>query len=168
MMGVCVRHTDDCTPVCVPVGSDDPNVKKVCTKGCNRLLKVLKDKNAKTEDGMYNMIVCTADKQVSCEPVGQGATGGQRLGDSRTVQAGAKNSCQTKATFKAKALCTFSSGDWNLGATCISNIIEGIKHPQCNGKDQKTVATIAENLKKSCRKTELKDDVYCSRLGISF
>ena len=31
--GVCVRHTDDCTPVCVPRGEGEPWRRRVCSKG---------------------------------------------------------------------------------------------------------------------------------------
>ena len=66
--GVCTRFSDDCTPVCIPLGSDDPKVRRVCSKGCNRLLKVLKNKNAETEKDMYEMVTCQAEKQVNNIP----------------------------------------------------------------------------------------------------
>ena len=66
--GVCVRHSDDCTPVCVPLGYDGFDKRRVCTKGCNRLLKALKNPNAKTEAEMFNIAVCQAEKKVSCQP----------------------------------------------------------------------------------------------------
>ena len=31
--GVCVRHSDDCTPVCVPKGDGEPWRQRVCSKG---------------------------------------------------------------------------------------------------------------------------------------
>ena len=31
--GVCVRHSDDCTPVCVPKGDSEPWRQRVCSKG---------------------------------------------------------------------------------------------------------------------------------------
>merc|ERR1711968_281253 len=37
--GVCVRHSDDCTPLCVPYGEDHPSKRRVCTSGCNRVFK---------------------------------------------------------------------------------------------------------------------------------
>merc|ERR1711988_1504308 len=41
--GVCVRHSDDCTPMCVPRGEDFPDKRRVCCKGCNILMKVAKE-----------------------------------------------------------------------------------------------------------------------------
>ena len=43
LTGVCVRHTDDCTPVCMPRGESERQKPRVCSKGCNQLLKVDKD-----------------------------------------------------------------------------------------------------------------------------
>jgi len=40
LTGVCVRHNDDCTPVCMPRGERDRTKPRVCSKGCNQLLKV--------------------------------------------------------------------------------------------------------------------------------
>jgi len=66
--GVCVRHDDDCTPICVPQGIDNPKIRRVCTKGCNQLLKVIVDPKASSESNMYEMVTCQADKRVLCEP----------------------------------------------------------------------------------------------------
>ena len=56
--GVCVRHSDDCTPVCVPMGYDGADKRRICTKSCNRFLKALKNPNAKTESEMFDIVVC--------------------------------------------------------------------------------------------------------------
>merc|ERR1719353_2663465 len=37
MSGVCVRHTDDCTPSCI---KSDVTGKQVCSKGCNTLARL--------------------------------------------------------------------------------------------------------------------------------
>jgi len=173
--GVCVRHSDDCTPVCVPHGSDDPTLRRVCTKGCNRILKALKNKNAKTESQMYDIVTCQADKQVICEPAGGASTGGngrqEDLGEWDQTESGrrggamAPNPCRASSSFKAGAVCPFSTDLWNLGPTCIVNHVEGEKHPQCPDQvSEKVIATI----KKSCRAATEEEDRKCSRLGMSF
>jgi len=151
--GVCVRHTDDCTPVCVPAadgGKDDTLHKRVCSKGCNRILKVLKNKHAKTEASMYDIIVCQADKQVICLP---------------SVKKG-QNPCTMKASFKARAVCSFSNPKWNLGGTCISNHVRKADFKLCPRKEA-TKKVIAD-LMSSCRMTTVADDRFCTRLGVSF
>ena len=68
LQGVCLRHTDDCTPMCVPTGDEHPEKRRVCSKGCNQLVKVSKPKRelqqrkarqAKDSD-MFNLVVCQA------------------------------------------------------------------------------------------------------------
>ena len=110
--GVCVRHSDDCTPVCVPNEDGVGNQRRVCTKGCNRMLKV-RDTSA-NGNSAFKIVVCQADKRVVCEP------------GSNNAQV-----CTSKATFMAVAKCKFTSDLWNLGATCIANHVLGDKHPQC-------------------------------------
>jgi len=147
--GVCVRYNDDCTPACVPRGSDDPTVKRVCTKGCNMLVKVLKNKKAKTESEMFDLVVCQADKQVICSYDKQVS----------------KSSCETKATFVAQAVCTFSPELRNLGGTCIKNHVHGDKHPQCaDDADKKLIRSLSRN----CRKATDKDRKFCTRLSVVY
>ena len=84
--GICVRHNDDCTPVCMPRG-DEPQKRRVCSKvaemelfclcscashlvcmqGCNQMLKVAKSANSKdaaerkavlNESQLYDIIIC--------------------------------------------------------------------------------------------------------------
>jgi len=153
--GVCVRHTDDCTPVCVPQangGKEDTMVKRVCSKGCNRIMKVLKDKFAKTEAKMYDIVVCQADKMVVCHP---------------STKKG-QNPCELRATFKARAVCSFSNAKWNLGPTCIATHIQNTEFKLCpKSRTIVTPSAIAEVMK-TCRKTTLADDRFCTRLGMSF
>jgi hypothetical protein len=55
-----VRHNDDCTAVCAPREAD-PNKRRVCSKGCNRKLKVSKlkpKKGATTHADLFDIIVC--------------------------------------------------------------------------------------------------------------
>jgi len=133
------------------LGSDDPKVRRVCTKGCNRLLKSLKNKDATVESEMYDIVTCQADKQVICDPGGGGGESG--------------SSCEMSSTFKAQAVCSFSPELWNLGATCITNHVEDEKYPQCpDGVSEKIVASI----KSKCREASEEDVQKCSRLGMSY
>jgi len=152
--GVCVRHNDDCTPVCVPMGSDDPGVRRVCTKGCNRLLKVMKAHNteAQTEEEMFDIVACQADKRVICEPTAN-------------ATAGFQNPCRMSASFKARALCPFSPSLWNLGSTCITNHVRGDKYPQC---PKGTKAELIEEVKEKCHVAKKEDNARCSRLAASY
>jgi len=117
--GVCVRHSDDCTPLCMPQDAD-PTKKKVCSKGCNQLLKYESDKTAKTEASKFGMLVCQADKQVSCKPA-------------NTTSGNSKTKCKVDKTVTAVAICTkFDIDVWNLGPTCIANVVHGAPEvPNC-------------------------------------
>lgn len=146
--GVCVRHNDDCTPVCVPPGSEHKtNERSVCSKGCNRMLKILKKENATTEEEMYDMIVCQADKRVICDP-----QNGQM-------------SCRATSSFKAQARCTFKNSIWSLGPTCVAHHVTQEPHPQCpDGVD----TALIKNITQTCSPTVEKEDKLCSRLGMTF
>jgi len=134
--------------VCVPFGSDNPKERRICTKGCNRLIKSLKNKEAMEEREMYDILTCQADKQVICNPSGESGS-----------------SCEMESSFKAQAICPFSSHLWNLGATCITHHVEGEKYPQCpSGTSQ----TDIDRIKASCRKASEENDMKCSRLGMSY
>lgn len=180
--GVCVRHSDDCTPVCVPLGSDDPTVRRVCTKGCNRMLKAFKNKNAKTESEMYEVVTCQANKQVICEP--------------ENKQGQVK--CRMDSSFKTMVVCPFTPSIWNLGSTCIQNQFEKEqcagetshegcnKNPKCACKPEDLAAAAAaaqsalaacpdagnedvyKQIQSKCRSAVHYDKDRCSRLGMSF
>jgi hypothetical protein len=86
-------------------------VKRVCTKGCNQLLKVLKNKAAQTEGEIFDLVVCQADKEVVCDP--SGIHGGSHGLDSKKDDLGGsgtspvENSC---GGFKAGFLAGFLAG----------------------------------------------------------
>lgn len=61
MQGVCVPHTDDCTPLCV-VSKKNPG-KKVCSKGCNTLVRSAEV----AEQGKSALSVCQVDKLTVCD-----------------------------------------------------------------------------------------------------
>jgi len=151
--GVCVRHNDDCTPMCVPIGNDDPRVKRVCTKGCNRIIKINKPlavKGSSKEVDMFDIIVCQADKQIVCKPH-----------ENPKKQA----RCEMFGTTRAKARCPFHPDLWNLGATCITNHVDGAEAPQCHISADKTVIA---TIKPKCKAATKADNDKCSRLAMTF
>jgi len=154
----------------VALGSDDPKVRRVCTKGCNRLLKNLKNKDATVESKMYDIVTCQAEKRVICEPI---KASQEELSNNNTNNtnnttstiSSKGNSCKSTSTLEAQALCPFSPELWNLGATCISNNVHKDSHPQCPyAADAKVIASI----KTKCRKAEPSDEHKCSRLAMSY
>lgn len=167
LTGVCVRHTDDCTPVCMPRGDNEPAKRRVCSKGCNQLLKVDKDFQGSVpptttdESLLYDMVVCQADKRVICDPVNQTST-------SNTT------SCQTSSTVKAVARCDFLADTWNLGGSCIASYIHqlpGSVCALCNGTTTSNevnddMCTLLDNAQ--CRMPQTADNEQCKRLAMSF
>ena len=139
---------------CVPTGDGKPGQRRVCSKGCNRLLKVANPEtpsDATAERELFSMVVCQADKRVTCEPT--------KTGESR---------CTTSATFEAKAVCPFDVDVWNLGATCIANTVHGDKHAQCS--DDAGAKKAIEAATKKCRRADDagEDGLLCQRLGLTY
>ena len=159
--GVCTRHSDDCTPICVPTGDGKPGQRRVCSKGCNRVLKVANPEapaGATAESELFNMVVCQADKRVICAP----------HANSTLAKAGATGQCNSTATFKPRALCSFDVDVWNLGPTCIANTVHGDKHAQCTD-DVGAMKALSE-VKTKCTKPEGENNMqkHCQRLGMTF
>jgi len=176
--GVCVRHNDDCTPVCMPVDDDKPGQRRVCTKGCNQLVKVSRDASKRvnfaaaleSEAQLFDIVVCQADKRVMCD--------GYKPGEDHAQ-------CSQQKWVKPVALCKFSVALWNLGGTCIANHVDGEKHPQCAETlhASEAVKRIRSECRPStqvdeelCQKTPnakncvavSKEESYCTRLGMSY
>jgi len=153
--GICVRYNDDCTPVCVPQGINDPTKRRVCTKGCNMLTKAMRDATAKKEEDMYDMVVCQADKRVLCDP---------KMGNG--------GNCQTTSKIKPIAVCKFSSKVWNLGGTCIANHLYEHDMPQCpEDAPLSAISLIGKTCRQPAKKSAaeaFKEDALCERLGMSF
>jgi len=147
--GICVRHNDDCTPVCVPQGVNNPSVKRVCSKGCNQLAKVMRNPEASTEAEMYDLAVCQNDKRIVCSPKVDG-TGG----------------CSTQSAVKTTVVCRFSMDLWNLGPTCIANHMHKSDFPDC--PEGREAAILSINNPGTCRLANTTDDGLCERLGMSF
>lgn len=126
--GVCVRHNNDCTAVCVP-SKPDPTKRRVCSKGCNRMLKVLKPKpkkGASTDAELFDIVVCQVDHRIVCQAWGSGrgksgsGRGGRRLLEAETRRK--KSPCKTTKWVKPVARCVnFDAAVWNSGATCLVN-----------------------------------------------
>jgi len=142
MAGVCVRHNDDCNAVCVPAKPDDTK-RKVCTKGCNRIMKVpnanaTKDETDETK--AFNIVVCQVDHRIVCDPWVDVSSNTSSSNTSSNTAA-QKSSCHTQKWVHPVARCHGFRGDmWKAGATCIANLAHGDTHPQCGDKvKQETV-----------------------------
>jgi len=119
MEGVCVRHNDDCSAVCMP-RKTDPLKRRICSKGCNKLVKVPKKqtngtKSATSDKDLFDIVVCQVDHKIVCEALT------------------AKGSpCKTWKAVTPVARCNdFDAMVWSAGATCVANIAHQDKHPQC-------------------------------------
>jgi len=140
---VCVRHNNDCQAVCVPRVAD-PKKKTVCSKGCNRMLRVSK---AKPSDG-FDIVVCQVDHRIVCEP--------WRKGSKQSA-----SPCKTEKWVKPVArYIDFDADVWNVGATCIANHAHKEKHMNC---PELTAAT-TKKLQKSRKATEA-DSAACGPLA---
>lgn len=180
---VCVRHNDDCTPVCVPVGDEHPEKRRVCSKGCNQLVKVTKATKHTTMGGgdssseadKFNLMVCRADKRVIC-------AGRKKAANDKGDQV-EQSECAQEKTVQPVAICNFSVDLWNLGGTCIANHLHNEKYPQCPEKSDTAVEAIASQCRKAtevdydlCKKTPsdsickkvAQERDYCTRLAMSF
>jgi len=147
MEGVCVRHNDDCTAVCVP-RKPDPTQRQVCSKGCNRMLKVPKatvKPGAITDKELFDIVVCQVDHRIVCEA--------WKLGGMKKRKQ--SSPCKTTKWVKPVAKCIgFDAKVWNEGATCIANAAHNVvaKAGPANvgedagqgyGDDHRTMATTA-------------------------
>jgi hypothetical protein len=162
--GVCVRHSDDCTPVCVPRDDHDAAARRVCTKGCNLLVKASKDRSdisllgaaskdeSMPEAHLFDLVVCQAEKRVVCEGWRPGSTGKQ---------------CSQDTKVAPVAVCNFTVGLWGLGGTCIDNHLSGLKFPNC---PQGKLAEAIPSITKLCSKasSEEVETNRCMRLAMSF
>ena len=154
MEGVCVRHNDDCTAVCAPV-KPDPTKTTVCSKGCNRMLKVAKTKpkpGASSDKELFDIVVCQVDHRIVCRPW-------KRHGGKKKA-----SPCSTKKWVKPVARCVgFDAAVWNAGPTCIANHAHRDKHPQCSGKLR---ASALKEVKR-CRRATKADNVACKSFAES-
>ena len=151
MEGVCVRHNDDCTAVCVPQ-KPDPAKRRVCSKGCNRMLKVAKaspKKGASTDAGLFDIVVCQVDHRIVCEPW-------KARGGGSKKQA---SPCKTTKWVKPVARCVdFDAGVWNAGPTCIANLAHKGSQVQCPEKVRKATRT---QIQKLCKPATAADASVC-------
>ena len=157
MEGVCVRHNDDCAAVCVPQ-KPDPAQKSVCSKGCNRMLKVAKPKpkkGASTDKDLYDIVVCQVDHRIVCSPWAKSAKK-------------ARSPCHTKKWVKPVARCNdFDASVWNAGPTCIANHAHRERHAQCPASHRSKAARSALRAKcKPATKADNKDcKIFANSLG---
>jgi hypothetical protein len=141
MEGVCVRHDDTCMAVCMPRGNANPELKRVCTKGCNKMLKVTKLKPAGSKSGthlketdIFDIVVCQVDWKIVCS----------------AQKAGTIPHCETYKSVLPMARCSFSLDVWETGPTCIANIVHADKHPQC---PETITRTTTDKIRAECRKS---------------
>ena len=167
MEGVCVRHNDDCTAVCAPQEAD-PNKRRVCSKGCNRKLKVSKlkpKKGATTDEDLFDIIVCQVDHRIVCEPWRRSSGGSNALGRRLLGKRGDSQAspCKTMKSVVPVARCTdFDSDVWNAGATCIANLAHHDKHPQCD-----RVAKSALSKVRKCRRPRATEQLSATERHVS-
>ena len=114
-----MRHNDDCTAVCVP-RKPDPTQRQVCSKGCNRMLKVPKatvKPGAITDKELFDIVVCQVNHRIVCEAW---KLGGMKKGKQSSP-------CKTTKWVKPVAKCIgFDAKVWNEGATCIANAAHNV------------------------------------------
>ena len=154
MEGVCVRHNDDCTAVCVPQ-KPDPAKKRVCSKGCNRMLKVAKAKpkpGASTDAGLFDIVVCQVDHRIVCDPWSKHGSKMKKK----------ESPCRTTKWVKPVARCVdFDAGVWNAGPTCMANAANAQTKTKavlgCAGVASAAMAKI----KKQCKPTTKADNTAC-------
>jgi len=188
--GVCVKHTDDCTPVCVPVGDQHPEKRRVCSKGCNLLVKVSKDTitmgggDSAHEKDKFSLVVCQADKRIVCEGRKSAGSRAGHKEDGEGVGNSADSQCMQNKTVAPVAVCNFAVPLWNLGGTCISNHVHKEEFPHCPNKTRSSaVESIVTECRKpteyngklctkdpghkTCKQVEQERD-YCTRLAMSY
>ena len=158
--GVCIKHSDDCTPLCMPRG-DDPTQRKVCTKGCNQLVKVKKvfakgeEPETANESKLYDIVVCQGDKRIVCSKPSAGSDRQQ-------------TSCSEKKWIDPTAICAFSIDLWNLGGTCIEN---HLRNTPGEIKDCPFILSsgMIAGITQNCRVPDpAKDATVCASLALTF
>jgi len=170
--GVCVRHSDDCTPVCVPRGNSEPWRQRVCSKGCNQQIKV--DKTGKlgpthgsdnSQTDGFELVVCQADKRIVCEG---DKSRHDRLGEATSAGQDSRSCTQEKEVVPV-AICNFTVPLWNLGGTCISNMLDGLEFPNCPDKTSLRYQAVGKNdievsafISQQCRNATDAQMVDCS------
>jgi len=159
--GVCVRMNDDCTPVCVPHGDAEPHKPRVCSKGCNQLVKIDKEpghaqlkKGTKQDSDLFDMMVCEANKHVTCKPQKPAADGN-----------GMEAKCVVKKEVDALVRCNFTQELWNLGPTCIANQLHNSTSPQC---PEHVNPLTLQQIPFLCRNATAEEGAACTRIAMSY
>ena len=136
MEGACIRHTDQCQPLCIPHSTESgrPPRTRVCSKGCNQLT-LIPSHLAPTK----RFAVCQAQKQVKCELAEEG------------------EKCEVEKEIEAKATCLYSNELWQAGGTCIVDVLTKERDPSTSGSSSTIYAcptamkkSIVKKIKTSC------------------
>jgi hypothetical protein len=145
--GVCIRHNDDCSAVCMPRGNELSKgtlKRRVCSKGCNKILKVPKPNpptHAKSDADLFDIVVCQVDWRIICTQEG----------------------CETSKEVIPIARCGYTPAVWNSGPTCIANHLHADKHPQC---PKRWASNAEQNIKSAkCRVSGGGGDTLGEALG---
>ena len=128
-----------------------------------------------TDAELFDIVVCQVDHRIVCEPWskkkssgrGQGRGGRRLLNDAATDaqdEEAESSPCETTKWVKPVARCDdFDSAVWNAGATCIANLANEDKHPQCSGKLK---AATLDKVRKCKRATE-QDAKSCEPMAVA-
>merc|ERR1711998_428708 len=106
--------------------------------------------------GIYDLVVCQAEKQVFCEvPMSDGNRTGVH--------------CETEKEVTPVARCNFDAELWNLGGTCISNLVHSDPHnePQCDDSTEHARTAMAR-VASECEDASYLDSNVCSKVAMSY
>ena len=141
---------------------DNAKKTRVCTKGCNQLVKLGKDLSnidikklaANDQGALFDMAICQSEKRVACSAMKKSY-----------AEVGELTDCEVDKWIEPVVICEFHLALWDLGATCITHILEDYEFPQCPSAPPSTFALA----RKKCRVADGQaDSPACARLALSF
>jgi len=158
MAGVCVRHTDDCSPLCV---FSKATKKRVCSKGCNNMLRLHgANRDSLGEDDSMTVAndaqdtlalsACQADKVVQCPASGVNSTAVASIHPDIALpvpkDSSVLESCANQKSVLCKTACSGLSDEkfsqlYQIGSTCLINMQLNLR---CFG-DQVDPQVVGEN-----------------------
>jgi len=158
MAGVCVRHTDDCTPHCATSAQTG---RSVCSKGCNNIVRLMASSGKHGRDlgaalgagsGAGIIAVCQAEKVVDCPTGNQCQDKCDKHMEAdialfHNLPGQVIRRCKMQKKIECKAMCSSLSANevaklHNLGSTCITNVLQ---HPQCFKRLSESVSQMSRH-----------------------